>query len=152
MPGPAPKDHTIRAGKHGPKSTRTTLSADSEPEFDVPELPDMDDREWHSLTLQFWEDTWSSPMASEYLLADIHGLFRLAVLIDDFWKKPTGALSAEIRLMQQPYGLTPLDRRRLEWSVEQSEDAKDRGAERRKRAQREQVPSNGPDPRSVFSA
>lgn len=151
MPGPQVKDASTRA-RRNKASTRTTLTEDVDLEFDVPDLPELDDREWHPLTLQFWEDTWTSPMASEYLIADIHGLFRLAVLIDDFWHKPSNAASAEIRLMQQPYGLTPLDRRRLEWSVEQSEDAKDRGQERRKRAQREQGPAPAVDPRSVFSA
>jgi len=89
-------------------------------------------------------------MATEYVRADEHGLFRLAVLIDMFWHKPSQKLAAEIRLQQQAYGLTPLDRRRLEWSVEQAEEAKDRGDLRRS-SQAILVHSDGdPDPRETL--
>ena len=57
-------------------------------------------------------------MASEYLDADIHSLYILADLIDRYWRKPTPALAAEIRLQRQCFGLTPIDRRRLQWEVE----------------------------------
>jgi len=60
-------------------------------------------------------------MAAEFLQADIHGLFRLALLIDAFWLQPTKELAAEIRLQQTAYGLTPIDRRRLQWEVERVE-------------------------------
>ncbi len=90
----------------------------------APELPG--EREWHSLTVAWWGDVWASPMASEYLAADRHGLFRLAMLVDDYWlaSSPTGRrdLAGEIRLQGQAFGLTPLDRRRLEWTVGQVED------------------------------
>jgi hypothetical protein len=58
-------------------------------------------------------------MAAEYLPADIHGLYMLADLIDQYWRKPTPALAAEIRLQRMCFGLTPIDRRRLQWEVEQ---------------------------------
>jgi hypothetical protein len=82
------------------------------------------------MTRYWWRDVWASPMATEYLRADEHGLFRLAVLIDLFWKEPSRALAAEIRLQQQAFGLTPLDRRRLEWNIEQVEQAKNRRSRR----------------------
>lgn len=72
-------------------------------------------------------------MAAEFLRADEHGLFRLAVLIDDFWRKPSQALAAEIRLEQQAYGLSPLDRRRLQWQVVQTEEAIDQRDRKRSR-------------------
>jgi len=65
-------------------------------------------------------------MAEEYLRADVHALYRLALLVDAYWTKPTAGLAAEIRLQQQAFGLTPLDRRRLEWSIEQVEAAQSR--------------------------
>lgn len=81
-------------------------------------------------------------MASEFLEADAHGLFRLAVLIDDYWMADSSAvrrqLAAEIRLQGQGYGLSPLDRRRLQWTVEQVEGKQ---AERRARGPK------GKDPR-----
>lgn len=42
-------------------------------------------------------------------------------------------IAGEIRLQRQAFGLTPYDRRRLEWTIENTEDAKDRGAARRQR-------------------
>lgn len=85
-------------------------------------------------------------MAAEYLDADVHGLFRLAVLVDEFWTEPTPKLAGEIRLQQQAFGLTPLDRRRLEWSIEQVEGASSRRQERAVR----RVADDEYDPRSVL--
>lgn len=86
---------------------------------------------WHRMTRAWWRDVWHSPMASQYVQADIHGLYRLAVLIDQFWSDPTKELAAEIRLQQQAFGLSPIDRRRLEWSIEEVEGA---NTKRRQRA------------------
>jgi hypothetical protein len=53
-------------------------------------------------------------------------LFRLALLVDDYWQgAPSGRqrrLAAEIRLQGQLFGLSPIDRRRLQWQVEQVEE------------------------------
>jgi hypothetical protein len=56
-------------------------------------------------------------MAEEYLDADIHGLYILADLVDAYWRAPTLQLAAEIRQQRQCFGLTPIDRRRLQWEV-----------------------------------
>jgi hypothetical protein len=87
-------------------------------------------------------------MAGEYLNADVHALYRLAVLVDAFWRRPSQALAAEIRLQQQAFGLTPLDRRRLEWTIEQAEAATTRKQQRQvRRAQAGEV-----DPREALKA
>jgi len=83
------------------------------------------------MTRAWWRDLWHSPMTDEYLRADEHALYRLAVLIDMFWLEPTKELAGEIRLQQQAFGLTPLDRRRLEWSIEQVNAAQSRTHARR---------------------
>jgi hypothetical protein len=57
-------------------------------------------------------------MAAEFVQADIHGLYILAELEDAFWREPTIALAAEIRLQRTAFGLTPIDRRRLQWEIE----------------------------------
>ena len=62
-------------------------------------------------------------MAAEFLQADRHGLYRLAVLVDAFWRTEDPRLASEIRLQAQCFGLTPIDRRRLQWEME------DEGAE-----------------------
>jgi len=83
------------------------------------------------MTLAWWSDSvtgiWSSPMAKEYDNSDVHGLFSLAMLVDDFWNAESSEdrkqLMAEIRLQSQRYGLSPIDRRRLQWEIARGEDA-----------------------------
>lgn len=96
---------------------------------------------WSRLTEAFWTDTWESPMATQYEVADIHGLYRLAMLVDQFWATPTAQIAAEIRQGQQAYGLTPLDRKRLEWQIEQTT-----AAQKRHRTPT-RAPKPGDDPR-----
>lgn len=123
MPGPVPKNPAVRQRRNQMPS-RAMLPPEAEPRTDVPALPLA--REWHGMTQVWWGDVWTSPMATEYTRADEHALFRLAVLIDMFWTEPSRDLAAEIRLQQQAFGLTPLDRNRLAWTIEQAEEAKDR--------------------------
>lgn len=133
MPGPAPKHPTLRQ-RRNKDVTRATLPAETSPRKRPPKLPALPEHTWHPMTKLWWRDVWQSPMAVEYLRADEHGLFRLAVLIDSFWKMPSAKLAAEIRLQQQAFGLTPIDRRRLQWQVAQTEEAIDkheRGRSRR---------------------
>lgn len=85
----------------------------------VPSLPKH--RNWHKMTRLWWRHVWRSPMAAEYIEADIHGLYRLVELIDRYWEDPTPKLNAEIRLEQTNYGLTPLDRLRLRWEIRKVE-------------------------------
>ena len=118
MPGPMPKDPATRQRANA-KSTRAKLSAKPR-RRKAPKLPI---EEPHELTVAFWHDLWASPMASEYLAADIHGLYVLAQLVDRFWRTPSTALAAEIRQQRMAFGLTPIDRRRLEWSISNEEPA-----------------------------
>jgi len=86
------------------------------------------------MTRAWWKAVWRSPMADEYLDADVHALYRLAVLVDMFWSEPSKELAAELRLEQQCFGLTPIDRRRLQWEVERGEAAETRTRQRHVRA------------------
>lgn len=124
MPGPLPKDPALRV-RQNRSSTRATLRSVPR-RASIPGLPAA--REWHPLTRDWWADVWRSPMAEQYLDADVHGLFILAQLVDAFWTAPTTALAAEIRQQRQGYGLTPIDRRRLEWEVRRAEDEPAKGA------------------------
>jgi hypothetical protein len=125
---PLPKPVELRQ-RRNKAVTRATLSAENAP-TKAPRLPKIDGVEWHKMTRAWWRDVWRSPMAAEYVDADKHALYRLAVLINKYWESPTQALAAEIRLQQQAFGLTPLDRRRLEWSIEQAETANTRRQQR----------------------
>ena len=130
MPGPAPKHASVRS-RRNKNSTAATLTT----VHDV-QAPDLPDGDWHDLTLEWWADIWASPMAPEFDSSDRHGLFILATLVDGFWKSPSQALAAEIRLQRQCFGLTPIDRRRLQWEIERVDEAQDRGERRRAAAPR----------------
>ena len=80
---------------------------------------------WHPLVLERWAAVWASPMACEFLDADVHGLFVLADLWDLYWRGDKDR-AAEIRLQEQRFGLSSLDRRRLQWEVEKVEQAQRR--------------------------
>jgi hypothetical protein len=103
---------------------------------------------WHPLVLERWAAVWASPMASEYLDADVHGLFVLADLWDMYWKGDRDR-AAEIRLQEQRFGLSSLDRRRLQWEVGRAEEAQRRrpGAPASKTA-----PIGRKDPRHFLKA
>src|SRR5688572_16253184 len=66
---------------------------------------------------------WASPMATQWLETDIDALGRLALLWDEFYRKPTALLMAEIRLQEGRFGLSPLDRSRLQWEVARGAEA-----------------------------
>jgi len=141
--GPAPKPAHMRQRRNR-ASTGAKLQAD--PKLKAPDLPD---RPWHPMTLAWWADVWSSPMAPEYDDSDRHGLFMLAVLIDEFWLSPTKDLAAEIRLQRQSFGLSPIDRRRLQWEIDRGDEASERTKKRRSVPARknEEQPA---DPRSIL--
>jgi hypothetical protein len=59
-------------------------------------------------------------MGAEYLESDLDELYIFAALRDELWKVG-GAdtkLAGEVRLWGARFGLTPIDRRRLEWEIE----------------------------------
>lgn len=137
MPGPAPKDPALRQ-RRNKATTRATLPSEEEAfEREVPELPKLIRAKWHPQVLAWWRDVNRSPMAAEYLEADRQRLYRCAVLHQDFWKTKDSAarlrIAAEIRQQEAPLGITPMDRRRLQWEVERGEQAADRTEERRER-------------------
>ena len=144
MPGPAPKHASVRARRNR-TSTAATLSVVHSVE--APELPPG---EWHAMTEAWWRDVWASPMAPEYDDSDRHGLFILAALVDAFWEAPSQVLAAEIRLQRAAFGLSPIDRRKLQWEIEKADEAAERGTRRRAAAPKAVTKAN--DPRGVLGA
>lgn len=141
MKGPPPKPASQRA-RRNKASTNARFETDELPIGEAPDLGEHPEGEhWHPRTLQFWRDVWESPMAPEFLRADTGGLFVLATLVDQFWKKPSPYLAAEIRQSRKDFGLTPMDRRRLQWEIVRTEDAL------RKRPNPPVAPKKGGDPR-----
>jgi hypothetical protein len=159
MPGPPPSAKGPQ--RKGPKSTRATLTKPEAEDIKVPPLPRRA-AGWTGMTKAWWRDVWSSPMSSEYDDSDIHGLWSLAAVVDDFWtagnQRDRIAAAAEIRLQSVRFGLSPMDRRRLEWQIVATDDAKDKAAKRRREAaadgqqQQPQAPARpaGVDPRSAL--
>ena len=125
------KDQSVRA-RRNKAATRAALSAD----HDVQARPLPDGIEWHPLTVKWWESLWESPMAPEYIDMDLHGLYRVAMLYNDFWMADSHKERAEIQVRLEKadaeYGTNPLARKRLEWQIEATEDAKARGSKRRR--------------------
>lgn len=125
-----PKHSSTRARRNKVAGARTLSVVH---DVDTPELPDEASITWHPMTQSWWDDIWASPMAPEFDESDVHGLYLLATLVDAFWVEPSQALAAEIRLQRQCFGLTPIDRRRLQWEIDRGEEA-DQQTKRRRNA------------------
>lgn len=142
--GPAPKPASMRQ-KAGRRAGVATIEAPESPR--VLSIPNPDGRAWHPLTLVAWTNAWASPMASQWLDTDVDAMGRLAVLWDEFNKGDTKVM-AEIRLQEQRFGLSPLDRSRLQWEVSRAGEAEQKTA-RRAEVQRKRTGTH--DPRHILS-
>lgn len=143
MPGPDPKHTSVRA-RVNRASTRAYLVDPIDPS--IPKLPTRYGpsrisektgrvlaplvQKWHPDTRAWWREIHESPMSTEWHTSDEWGLKRLAVLVDKFNWTGCTATHAEIRVAQKDYGLTPLDRRRLEWTIESTKKAQAEGRKR----------------------
>lgn len=121
--GPAPKPSHLRQ-RTNHKAGARVLEAPDRPV--VPKLPNPDGRTWHPMTLALWREWWESEMASEWLKTDVSGLGMLAVLYDEFFREPNVEVMKEIRLQRACFGLTPVDRSRLQWEIGKGEEAERR--------------------------
>ena len=155
--GPAPKPAHLRQ-RANTKTTRSSLpSADQARSNEVPNLPERP-QGWHRMVTAWWMSVWRSPMASEYLDSDMRGgLFQLACLHQLFWEandlgfaaiNSLPKLAAEIRLQEVRFGLSPVDRSRLQWEVEKGEQAAERTESRR--ATKTAKKRSGGDPRKLL--
>lgn len=136
-PGQPPKNPATRQRRN---RTATQATLEQSPDVACPPLPD---RAWNPQTLAWWGDIWASPMAGEWEPSEVHELFLLAVLVDQFWTEPSPKLAAEIRLQRQCFGLTTMDRWRLKWEINRGDKA---AKEKPKRARPKA------DPRAHLSA
>lgn len=67
---------------------------------------------------RWWTDLWDSPVAQNYTRMDEFSLVLLAQLVDEVaWGNASKDILAEIRQLQDRFGLSPLARRRLGWVV-----------------------------------
>ncbi len=125
------------------KAGATTLQ--EQEQVSPPKLQNPDKRKFHKLTKEWWKRVWESPMAGEYLPTDIDGLARIAILVDEYYKNPKKDILAEIRLQESRFGLSPIDRSRLQWEVAKGEEA-----ERKRKPPKQEHPASGKDPRGIL--
>lgn len=87
-------------------------------------------------------------MASQWLETDADALGRLALLWDDFYRRPSADGLKEIRLQSALFGLSPLDRSRLQWEVGRAQETERKNERRATPARR----AGGGDPRAILVA
>ena len=143
--GPAPKPAHLRQRTNRKAGSALILALDK-PE--IPVIPNPDARVWHPLTVTAWKHAWSSPMASQWIETDMDALGRLAVMWDEFYTRPDAKVLAEIRLQESRFGLSPLDRSRLQWEVAKGSEAEERQQRRRELPRR----TGTADPRAILMA
>ncbi len=153
--GPNPKPDHLRQRRNKTPGAAQLGTVEAALENEVPPMPQRADGEsWHPMVCDWWESVWKSPMASEYLDADMKGgLYLLADLYQARWMTTDTSelvkLAAEIRLQAVGFGLTPIDRSRLRWSIEQGETAAER-TESRRAGQAGPPKKQTKDPRNVL--
>ena len=152
MRGPPPKDPRLLTGhRRNRASTKATLPTEAEAaKRKVPPIPARKGK-WRPEVIFWWEVTWTSPMAAEYIEADKPGLYILATLHQAFWtasNKDKIRFAAEIRQHEVRFGLSPVDRRRLDWTIEQGEAAAEKTRARRQKKQPKRASKK--DPREVL--
>ena len=156
MPGPLPKAPGLRQ-RRNKVSTRSLLPSTAESrKRKVPALPKRDSptENWHPKVVEWWKSVWQSPMGAEFLDADMRGgLYVLAELKQQWYTatdiKQLVMLSSEIRQQEVRFGLSPIDRRRLQWEIEKGEQAQERTTRRRQR-DTDDKKRDGKDPREFM--
>lgn len=157
--GPNPKPAHLRQRRNKTPGEAKLPTRESSLGNDVPELParapDKDGKveDWHPMVKEWWASVWRSPMASEYLDADMRGgLYLLADLHQLRWILRDGMLlkdvASEIRLQEVRFGLSPIDRSRLRWTIDQGERAAEQTEARREG--KSPKGSKQKDPRAVL--
>lgn len=122
MPGPIPKNPATRVRRN---KVTTNAKLSRAPRAKKRGLPRRTPA-WHPETRRTWDEWWSSPQAAEWTQIHASGLFRLIVLVDDFWRATTAKerkdLAGELRLQGTEFGLSPMAERRLQWERIHEED------------------------------
>lgn len=154
MPGPPPKHPSTRQRRNR-TSTNRVLSA--VPDAEVPKLPTIKGLRWCTRARDFWREVWESPMAPEFTEADLEGLLEVTRLVHLYWSTPADQvdqirkLGAELRLQRQAYGLSPLDRRRLQWEIDRGDEAATRTNQRHGQRAPRPAEDPGADPRALLA-
>jgi hypothetical protein len=118
MSGPPPKPAAQRRRRNRAPAP-VKLPVEKTAEKKTPTLPGA--KRYSKTTRDWWATVWGSPMATVWLEADVPALVRLATLIELLEQgEATAMVLAEIRQLEDRFGLSPMARRRLQWEVEQA--------------------------------
>lgn len=135
MPGPPPKDPRTRQRRNKVPTDAHLEDGNPIDEKLAPPLPayGVEGEDWHPATVEAWREIWASPMAAEFVRADVHGLVIYARVLD---KVEKGNLSylGEWRLQRAAWGLDSMARRRLGWVVSKKDGPAKPQRPQRKRA------------------
>lgn len=122
----------LQTNQRGWNDEKTMRAAGIDPDqdddyFDEEEMqPD-----WNPAVVKWWESIWTSPMASEFVDSDIHGLYMGCVFLHEslnpFYKLgDRTAAFGKFEGIQKAYGLTPSARESLRWTISQGQAAQKR--------------------------
>lgn len=89
-------------------------------------------------------------MSVEFVPGDQPALCRLVFLVNKFWLFGSLDVAKEIRALEREFGLTPMSRRRLEWAVAETDEARDRHEHNRAKRAKTGVIDVATDPRGVL--
>lgn len=150
MPGPMPKNPSTRQ-RRNKSSSRALLPAPRVTRLQKPRLPRLaKGQQWHPMAKRFWTTIWESPMSVEFVPGDQPALCRLVFLVNKFWLFGSLDVAKEIRALEREFGLTPMSRRRLEWAVAETDEARDRHEHNRAKRAKTGVIDVATDPRGVL--
>lgn len=123
---PEPSWHHTKSWFHKAELAAEQLSEATGVRIPPPEPHDFDPVAipWRPTTVLWWDTIWASPMANEWVDADVPGLFALAILIDEFWISGDSKIHAEVRQASREFGLSPFSRRQLQWEIKRLEAGK----------------------------
>jgi hypothetical protein len=121
VPGPPPKDIAQRRRRNAPLANTRKLPAEGR-EGTPPEWPLKDPS---ADELAVWADLWKTPHSVEWeKLSWTHPTARyVRCLVASEEPGAKAALLAEVRLLEQTLGLTPMTLLRLRWEIEPTEPA-----------------------------
>lgn len=152
MPGPPPKDPALLVRRNKVVTRATLPSAPAARKRPLSTRTPGRAR-WLPETRREWDAWWASPQASQWTQIHATGLFRLIIIVNDFWSASTAKerkeIQGEIRLWGVEFGLTLKAERTLQ--LGRIHEA-DEGARRERAAPPAPPPSGDPRLRLVKPA
>lgn len=126
--GPAPKDPRRRARGNKDPIPTTHIAAEPLAPMALPDDLLRDGDVWHPATLRWWARWCTSPLAANLPAVDWAELEACAVMHNEFMRKRTFTVAAELRLRMAKFGATPEDRARLRIQIADADDKDDKRA------------------------